>query len=667
MKDIVIKIDRKTSQVFLNKKVLGISGENLQGNLIFEFLDDFVDGVAWLELETGQTKGYLALIKEDNSYKLPILSSLLANKGNITMQLRITENEDANGIPIFKSNMFYLEVKEAINSIEEIKEQYPNWFDEVNKKIDLIKTDGLGNKYLSDDGTYKYVEGGGSNGGGGNIDLSDYATKDEIPTKTSELTNDSGFITSIPTEYVTDAELNNKGYLTEHQDISHLATKTEVPKRTSQLTNDSGFITDYTEKDPTVPSHVKSISTTDIINWNNKSDFDGNYNNLTNKPTIPTKTSQLTNDSLFASESYVKNEIANAQLGGGNVEIDLSGYATKDDLLNKVDKELGKSLISNNEIERLANVTNYDDTAIKNQINSKASISDMTDYIEEHKDELKGDKGDTGERGIQGIQGVQGIQGEKGEPGEQGPQGVEGPQGPAGTPGADGKAATVKVGTVTTLSAGSNATVTNVGTETNAILNFGIPKGEKGESGTNTGGTGNVSSTTINSIEVVDTLPETEVEGVLYLVKEVEEVDNNLMSTFLGNSGTYGGVTYAFVNGTNNMTLNGTCSSSGYIYSDNVTMDLDTSKTYKLTCAITGGSIDASAHEDSYFDFALLGFESETDTDESTIFSTADVSVNEYTKEFTISKEFTHYQLRIKLKSDDIYTNVVAKITVEEV
>lgn len=189
MKDIVIKIDRKTSQVFLNKKVLGISGENLQGNLIFEFLDDFVDGVAWLELETGQTKGYLALIKEDNSYKLPILSSLLANKGNITMQLRIAENEDANGIPIFKSNMFYLEVKEAINSIEEIKEQYPNWFDEVNKKIDLIKTDGLGNKYLSDDGTYKYVE-----GGGGNIDLSDYATKDEIPTKTSELTNDSNFV-----------------------------------------------------------------------------------------------------------------------------------------------------------------------------------------------------------------------------------------------------------------------------------------------------------------------------------------------------------------------------------------------------------------------------------------------------------------------------------------
>lgn len=37
----------------------------------------------------------------------------------------------------------------------------------------------------------------------------DYALKSEIPTKTSELTNDSGFLTSIPSEYVTDTELSN--------------------------------------------------------------------------------------------------------------------------------------------------------------------------------------------------------------------------------------------------------------------------------------------------------------------------------------------------------------------------------------------------------------------------------------------------------------------------
>ena len=52
-----------------------------------------------------------------------------------------------------------------------------------------------------------------------------------------------------------------------------------------------------------------------------------------------------------------------------------------------------------------------------------------------------------------------------------------------GETGKDGKAATVQVGTVTTLPAGSSATVTNSGTETEAVLNFGIPRGEAGTGG----------------------------------------------------------------------------------------------------------------------------------------------------------------------------------------
>ena len=56
-----------------------------------------------------------------------------------------------------------------------------------------------------------------------------------VPTKTSDLTNDSGFITladvpvqEIPEEYITETELNDKGFLTEHQDISHLASRNWV-------------------------------------------------------------------------------------------------------------------------------------------------------------------------------------------------------------------------------------------------------------------------------------------------------------------------------------------------------------------------------------------------------------------------------------------------------
>lgn len=50
-----------------------------------------------------------------------------------------------------------------------------------------------------------------------------------IPTKTSDLINDDGFIKNIPDEYVTEAELEAKGYLTQHQDLTNYALKSEIP------------------------------------------------------------------------------------------------------------------------------------------------------------------------------------------------------------------------------------------------------------------------------------------------------------------------------------------------------------------------------------------------------------------------------------------------------
>lgn len=78
--------------------------------------------------------------------------------------------------------------------------------------------------------------------------------------------------------------------------------------------------------------------------------------------------------------------------------------------------------------------------------------------------ELKGDKGDTGEKGADGAAGKDGAD---------------------GAAGADGKAATVQIGTVTQLAAGSAPTVTNSGTENAAVFNFGIPVGKDGTNGTN--------------------------------------------------------------------------------------------------------------------------------------------------------------------------------------
>ena len=71
----------------------------------------------------------------------------------------------------------------------------------------------------------------------------------------------------------------------------------------------------------------------------------------------------------------------------------------------------------------------------------------------------------------------------------QGPPGVTGAVGATGATGATGMAATVQVGTTTTGAPGTNASVTNTGTESNAVLNFVIPAGTTGATGAN-GATG---------------------------------------------------------------------------------------------------------------------------------------------------------------------------------
>lgn len=77
----------------------------------------------------------------------------------------------------------------------------------------------------------------------------------------------------------------------------------------------------------------------------------------------------------------------------------------------------------------------------------------------------------------QGPQGPQGAKGDKGDTGAKGDTGPRGPQGEKGTN------ATVYVGTTSTLAPGSQATVYNSGSDSNAVLNFGIPQGAKGDTG----------------------------------------------------------------------------------------------------------------------------------------------------------------------------------------
>ena len=86
----------------------------------------------------------------------------------------------------------------------------------------------------------------------------------------------------------------------------------------------------------------------------------------------------------------------------------------------------------------------------------------------------QGEPGPQGPQGPVGPQGPEGPAGPQGADGEQGEQGIQGEQGPAGE---DGVSPTITVGTTTTLDPDQSATVTQEGTDTEVILNFGIPRG----------------------------------------------------------------------------------------------------------------------------------------------------------------------------------------------
>ena len=187
------------------------------------------------------------------------------------------------------------------------------------------------------------------------------ATVDDIPTKTSDLVNDSDFtntddvhniavevshveITTALEDYnptdnfktvnnqsligtgnieieQTEYEAGNGIDITENtisvENYDNLATKDEIPTNTSDLTNDSGFIT--SSDIPEIPT-----KTSDLTN-------DSGFITSSDIPEIPTKTSDLTNDSDFTTNQYVNStfnptnnfKTVNNQslIGTGNIEI----------------------------------------------------------------------------------------------------------------------------------------------------------------------------------------------------------------------------------------------------------------------------------------------------------------------------------------------------------
>ena len=205
-------------------------------------------------------------------------------------------------------------------------------------------------------------------------DLSDVATsgsyndltnKPSIPDSTSDLTNDSGFLTS--------SDISGK------QDKSNLVTSWSAT--TSDVKYPSEKLTKSALDNKVDKISGKGLSTNDFTDsYKNTIDglsdvaSSGSYTDLTNKPTIPDSTSDLTNDSGFITSAAItgKEDSSNKVASWSSTTTDAhypSEKLVKSSLDNKVDKVSGKGLSTND----------YDNTA-KNKVDNLKTVATSGSY-----------------------------------------------------------------------------------------------------------------------------------------------------------------------------------------------------------------------------------------------------------------------------------------------
>jgi len=101
---------------------------------------------------------------------------------------------------------------------------------------------------------------------------------------------------------------------------------------TERQVSDLKHFTTSDETDPKFNASVaKNITATDTAKWNNKSDFDGSFNSLSIKPSIPSKTSELVNDAGFIinpndADSDPTNELQLLRISEDTIYLNKGGF-----------------------------------------------------------------------------------------------------------------------------------------------------------------------------------------------------------------------------------------------------------------------------------------------------------------------------------------------------
>ena len=145
---------------------------------------------------------------------------LKTKSGNITLTA-----PKATGGSVDLSNYYTkaqtdAKIQEVVDAIPEVDLSGYYTKGEVDASIDMA-IDAIPELYLTEYATKDYVQFAVDS-----VDvteqLKDYAKKEDIP-------DVSEFITNIPEEYITETELEARGYLTEHQSLEGYAKTEDIP------------------------------------------------------------------------------------------------------------------------------------------------------------------------------------------------------------------------------------------------------------------------------------------------------------------------------------------------------------------------------------------------------------------------------------------------------
>jgi hypothetical protein len=373
-----------------------IEGNRITG--IFFGKDQSTNGVYRLLLVENDGEEDMVSLDYIDAFCLSNKMKNQTSNGSDTTSTINTEVEEYESQIDLEQDLFLYAKKTYVNEkIDEVNQRIDDDFytkDQVDKIIEEIPA--------SD--TYTKSE----------IDAKIEDVADEIPTKTSDLTNDSGYTTEQWVEnkhYLVAADIAGKAdastVYTKSQVDSKLEGKADVddvPTKTSDLTNDSGFIVgsdladvatsgsynDLSDK-PTIPSldgyateqwvenkHYLVASDiagkADSSTVYNKTQIDNKLSLKADKSEIPSKTSELTNDSGFVSG----NDLADVATSGSYNDLtdkptipSLDGYATEQWVENK------HYLVAADIAGKADSSTVYTKVQVDSKLDSKADVDDI--------------------------------------------------------------------------------------------------------------------------------------------------------------------------------------------------------------------------------------------------------------------------------------------------